>query len=168
MSTAEKSDFARIRDLLRQSRCESYLDDLNAEETTAYLRAVQEQLDHFYKEYEKQFREKPDISELLHRNPDKGATFIQWVAGEDLSTDLTIMIWRILSGAEVLNLNYRYRKDQESFLEIELRPLPGSPNGNAPEIYRSLAGSDFRLLAEFHMIGFNGKPYLVGSFKPVL
>jgi hypothetical protein len=166
MIDPDKPNFSKIRDLLRQSRCESYLEDLNGQEE-AYLAAVQRQLDRFCKEYENRFGEKPDIHELLRRNPEKGASFIQWVAGDDLSADITIMIWRILSGAEVLAVNYRYLKDQESFLEIELEPLPGNLNGPKPERYRSTAGPDFHLLSEFRMIGFNGKPYLVGSFRPV-
>ncbi|HEY3968113.1 MAG TPA: hypothetical protein VGM05_26355 [Planctomycetaceae bacterium] len=166
MNSAATSTLSDIRELLKQARCESYLEDLGGD-TDAYLRLVQQKLQSFCTEYERMFRETPNIAELLRRNQEKGATFIQWLAGEELSTDLTIMIWRILSGAEVLSLSYQYHKDHDSVLEIEIEPLPGSPNGATPERYRSTSVFDFHLLSEFRMIGFNGKPYLFGSFRPV-
>jgi hypothetical protein len=167
MNPIENWTLSDIRDLLKRARCENYLED-RADDIVAYLGIVKHNLVSFSEVYAKRFGEIPNIAELLRRNPEKGEAFIQWLAGEELSTDFAILIWRILSGAEVLALSYRYEKERESVLEIDLEPLPGSPQVGGRERYRSASEFDFHVLSEFRMIGFNGKPYLFGAFRSVL
>ena len=167
MNTANLTSIEAVRRALHQARCESYLEDLGDGET-AYLKAVAKNIDDFRNEYEKRFGEIPNPFAFLEGNPEKGASFIQWIAGEALSTDVTIMIWRILAGAEILSVTYQYVKDNKSILEIELEPLPEIRSCAGREIYRSENPSDFHLLAEFRMLLFNHKPYLIGSFRPIL
>ena len=167
MNTADNTSVEMVRSALRQARCESYLEDLDDDGKIAYLQEVAKNMDDFRNEYERRFGDVPDPFEFLKENPEKGASFIQWIAGEKLSTDVTILIWRILAGAEILSVNYQYAKDNKSILVIELEPLPEIRSCVGPEIYRSENAADFHLLAEFRMLLFNHKPYLVGSFRPV-
>jgi hypothetical protein len=120
----------------------------------------------FCAEYSTRFHETPDPFALLNRNQNKGATFFQWFAVENLSIDFTIMLWRILAGAEINSVKYSYQRDRQSNLVIELLPLPGSPPG--AETYMSDSRSDFCVLAAFRMLTFMGQPYLVAAFEPVM
>ena len=68
-----------------------------------------------------------------------------------------------MCGASILGLTYRYEREKESVIEIELQPL----RGGAPDKYKSESRDDFRLLTELRMIAFDGKPHLIGAFRPV-
>ena len=167
MNIEQKTSVNDVRVALRDAGCESYVEDLDNGEDV-YLKGVAQDIDKFCVGYENRYGETPKPLELLNENPEKGAAFIQWIAGEKLDVDVAIMIWRILSGAEILSLNYEFQKDQEAILEIELGPLRGErigPDKDPP--YRSTNPSDFRLLAEFRMLTFAGKPNLVGLFHPI-
>jgi len=168
MNTTQNTTVDMVRRALHQAQCGSYLEDLDDDGKSAYLKEVAKDIDDFRNEYERRFGEIPDPFEFLKENPQKGAAFVQWIAGEKLSPDVTIMIWRILAGAEILAVNYQYSKDNKSILEIELEPFPENRSGAGRELYRSENASDFHLLAEFRMLLFNHKPYLIASFRPVL
>lgn len=165
MSTTTRTSSEEVRDALRRASCESYLDDVP--DTERYLNGVARTIDEFRSAYALRFNETPDPFELLRRNPDKGAAFIQWIAGESMPVDLYIMIWRILAGAEILTLKFNYLKDQTSQFEVVLEPLPGTPSRNESDTYRISEFWNTSLLAEFRMLAFMGKPYLVGSFLPI-
>src|SRR5258708_7795288 len=137
MNTAQRTSVETVRYALHEARCDSYLEDLDDDGKTVYLTAVAKNIDDFRDEYERRFGKIPDLFEFLEENPEKGVSFIQWIAGDNLSVGVTIMIWRILSGAEILSLKYSYEKDNKSDLEIELEPLRGERGGTGREVYQS-------------------------------
>lgn len=166
MNTTPTTSIEMVRFALRDAHCDSYIEDLDDDGKSAYLKDVAKNIDDFRMEYGRRFGEVPDPLEFLKENPEKGASFIQWIAGENLSFGVMIMIWRILFGAEILSLTFNYVKDNSAELVIELEPLAGAATGTEREVYRSEDAWDFHLLAEFRMLLFNHKPYLVGSFRP--
>ena len=145
-----------------RAQCASYLEHFQESDRSKFLLDVQRRVDEFRREYTRRFGLTVDPTDLLDRNPKKGCVFYQWIAGENLSVSMCVALWRILSGATILALSYQYIREQESLLEIKLKPL----SGESPDVYTSTSRDDFRLLGELRMIAFDGKPHLVGAFRP--
>ena len=95
-----------------------------------------------------------------------GITFIIFLSvgcRRESSIEICVALWRILCGASILGLTYRYQREKESVIELELQPL----RGGVPDKYKSESRDDFRILAELRMVACDGKPHLIGAFRPV-
>lgn len=163
MSIVEDKSISELQNILERARCTGYLNYFQEEDRRKFLLDVRARIDEFQREYGRRFGESVDPAELLDRNPNKGSAFYQWVAGENLSIEICVALWRILCGASILGLTYRYQREKESVIELELQPL----RGGVPDKYKSESRDDFRILAELRMIAFDGKPHLIGAFRPV-
>src|SRR5262249_29457911 len=91
----------------------------------------------------------PDFSEesLLReyqRNPQQVRAFFQALGGTR-TPEMLLMVWRIIQGMEVKDLQFIYRR-RESF---EMRVVLESPYGEADEHYLSTNIGDFALLRHF-------------------
>ena len=123
-----------------------------------YLDKLVAELKGFVQEYRRRFRETPDLLELVDVNPTKAAAFFQ-IDALMASRDMKIMIWRILLGCEISELEFRYKAGEPASFNIRLV----SPDGEE-EAYQSNDASDVRILRHVGVTGTGGQSILQGYY----
>jgi hypothetical protein len=97
--------------------------------------------------------------QLLAVNPLIGAAFFQfdtlW-----LSTELKVMVWRILLGCENIRVEFRYQAGQKPSLKVTLRP----PYGQGEEEYTGREPADFLALRHFGSSSIDDQLFLQGYY----
>jgi hypothetical protein len=102
--------------------------------------------------------EKAIIAEY-DRNPHRVKTFIQ-VLGTTRSPDLLLMVWRIMQGMEIEEVEVVYRRLEDFRMRIALV----SPYGEPSEEYQSADINDAALLRHFGILKMNGRPVFDGFY----
>jgi hypothetical protein len=115
-------------------------------------------LEAFAAEYERRFGEHPDPFRLLSEDPYKAKAFFQ-VDTFLASIEMKIMIWRILLGCEIQQVQFLYQAETAADLNIVLQ-MPGAEE----ESYRGSKYTDFRVLRHFGVTGANGRLILQGYY----
>ena len=121
----------------------SWLVQYWGDEKSKFLQETTQGISEFIGVHESRFNERPDPIRLLRENPIRGRAFFQFdtlVA----STEMKVMIWRILQGCEVARVEFHYDRDATPSLDVELR----TPFGER-EHYSSNYWADFRVLRHF-------------------
>jgi hypothetical protein len=108
------------------------------------LEQIAAEIQQFTRAYEQRFGERPDPFELLSQNPSKGAAFFELDALES-SLEIKIMIWRILSGCEIVRVEFRYEQGKPAYFSVTLR----SAGGDEDPPYVGKYPWDFRTMRHF-------------------
>jgi hypothetical protein len=137
----------------------SWLLDLWDPDPQAELKFLETGLEEFVREYQQRFGDRPDPFALLESNPTKATAFFH-MDTLMLSTEMKIMVWRILLGCEIIQVDLQYRADLEPSLLVVLRP----PYGKTEERYRSNRGLDYQVFRHFGMAGIFSKFILQGYY----
>jgi hypothetical protein len=127
-------------------------------EKSQFLQKTTEGISEFIGVYESRFKERPDPIRLLDENPIRGRAFFQFdtlVA----STEMKVMIWRILQGCEVARVEFHYDRAATASLDVELR----TPFGER-ENYSSSYWADFRVLRHFGTVSAGEQLRLEGYY----
>lgn len=108
--------------------------------------------------------EAPTISEEVlleeyRRNPQRVRAFFQALAGTR-SPEMLVMVWRILQGMEVREIEMNYRR-QQSF---EVRVVLESADGKADEPYVSTNIKDFALFRHIGLMEVANTPVFSGFY----
>jgi len=112
----------------------------------------------FVQEYRRRFKETPDLLELVDVNPAKAAAFFQ-VDTLMASRPMKVMIWRLLLGAEIAELDFQYKAGLGSSFRVQLV----SPYGEE-ETYQSEETSDLRVLRHVGLTGVGAQFMLQGYY----
>jgi hypothetical protein len=123
-----------------------------------YLDELVTELKGFVEEYRRRFKETPDLLELVKVNPVKAAAFFQ-PDTMMASRDMKVMIWRLLLGSEISELEFRYKAGESASLRLCLV----TPYGEK-EIYQSNDASDFRILRHIGITGIGRQSFLQGYY----
>jgi hypothetical protein len=131
-------------------------------EAEKHLKKVAKDLEGFQREYKRRFGETPDILGLAEVNPTKAAAFFHldtFLA----SREMKILIWRLLLGAEVEQVDLKYKAGKDLSLRIVLF-APYDIEENEREIYETTNSSDYRILRHFGLAGVEGRFELQGYY----
>lgn len=112
----------------------------------------------FAQEYRRRFKEAPDLLELVEVNPAKAAAFFQ-LDTLLASREMKIMIWRLLLGSEISELEFRYKTGEPA----SFRVLLVSPYGDE-ETYHSEDASDLRVLRHVGLTRIGAQSTLQGYY----
>jgi hypothetical protein len=116
-----------------------------------HLEQIRRDLNQFVKEYKKRFpeEEKPDPFALLDANPTKAGAFFH-LDTLLASLEMKIMIWRILIGFEIDQVDLAYKAGKKMSLRFVLR-CPGRD----AEHYETENSADLRVLRHFSLTAVN-------------
>jgi hypothetical protein len=108
--------------------------------------------------------EAPDVSdsaviEEYNRNPQRMRGFFQALAGA-CTTEMLLMVWRIMQGIEIKDIRIGYRRQQEFNVTVILE----SPFGEEDKPYTSTDINDFTLLRHIGAFEISGQPVLDGFY----
>lgn len=95
------------------------------------------------------------------RNPHKIKAFLQ-ALGISNSPEMMVMVWRILEGSRVREVNLAYTERQRFLLDVCLAPT--GDGEDALEHYRSTDINDATLLRHFGVAIMNGQPLFEGFY----
>jgi hypothetical protein len=106
----------------------------------------------------------PDISETAlieeyRRNPQRVRGFFQ-VLGGTRTTEMLLMVWRIMQGMEISDIQIGYRRQQEFKMTVVLE----SPYGVEDDPYTSENVNDFTLLRHIGVLEVSGRPVFDGFY----
>ena len=106
----------------------------------------------------------PDISERaiieeFRRNPHRVRGFFQALGGTR-TPEMLLMVWRIMQGMEIKNLQVSYRRQQEFAMTVVLE----SPYGVEDDHYTSNNINDFTLFRHIGVLEISGRPVLDGFY----
>ena len=107
----------------------------------------------------------PDISEKelieeYRRNPQQVRAFFQALGGTP-TPDMLLMVWRIIKGIEVKNVQIQYHRQESFRVEVILQ----SPSGDEDdETYTSTDIDDFSLFRHFGVLEIDGRPVFHGFY----
>jgi hypothetical protein len=122
---------------------EAWLFNFWSENRSEHLEGIRKQIQEFVEEYERRFGERPDPFALFESDLPKAKAFFQ----NDtfmVSSEMKIMIWRVLVGCEILRVEFVYEISKEPSLVIRLR----TPEG-AEELHHGVGAWDFKVLRHF-------------------
>jgi len=107
----------------------------------------------------------PDLSENAiveeyTRNPTKIRAFFQ-ALGSTHNPEMLLMVFRIIRGMEIDNVQISYEKKKAFNMQVELL----SPYGEPSESYNSQNINDFALLRHFGILTIDEKPVLDGFYS---
>jgi hypothetical protein len=123
------------------------------------LRKIAAGLKDFIREYQRRFKETPDILGLMEENRPKARSFFHYDTLR-ASREMKIMVWRLLMGGEIGSVDFRYRTGKQSSLRVQLLSLEGRR-----ETYESTDTLDFRVLRHFGLAALgSGQVYLQGYY----
>jgi hypothetical protein len=106
----------------------------------------------------------PDISETAlieeyRRNPQRVRGFFQALGGTR-TTEMLLMVWRIMQGMEIRDVQVGYRRQQEFTMTVVLE----SPYGVEEDPYTSKNINDFTLFRHIGVLEISGRPVLDGFY----
>ena len=104
------------------------------------------------------FSEESIVREF-HRHPQSVRGFFQALGGTR-TPDMLLMVWRIIQGMEIKDIQLGYHR-QDSF---RLRVVLESPYGNSEETYESENIQDFVLIRHVGIMEISGKPVFDGFY----
>lgn len=99
------------------------------------------------------------LAEEYQQNPHRVRAFLQALGGQR-SPQMLLMVWRILQGMEVKQLDVQFRRQQEFRLQVVLE----SPDGDEDAPYVSDSILDFALLRQLGMQEAGGAPAFDGFY----
>ncbi len=157
---------AGILERLIRSNDLGWIIDMYANKEGA-LPVLLEQLDRVAVEYRRRFQvEIPFTPETLkaeaEKNPHRVRAFLQALAATR-SPEMLVMVWRILQGLRIRQVDMNYR-EQESFSLVVVLARPGEEQDDLDDPYRSQDINDAALLRHFGITTVNGKPLFDGLF----
>jgi len=152
-------DRAQVRQVLEKLQG-SWLFSFWGKDATKHIDVVAAGLEDFIAVYECKFQERPDPFKLLETNPVKAAAFLQ-IDTLLMSTEMKIMVWRVLMGCEITHVDFHYKIGKPPSLFVNLR----TPDGHE-ETYSGRQSDDFRVLRHFGAVGVNGDLILQGYYAP--
>jgi|SRR5579884_2108929 len=155
--TARTLDRATVRAALEKTGS-GWLLSYWGQDADKQLDKLVAQLKDFAQEYRRRFKETPDLLELVDVNPAKAAAFFQ-LDTLMASRTMKVMIWRLLLGSEIAELEFRYKADEPASFRIRLV----TPYGEE-ETYQSNDASDFRILRHIGITGIGGQSTLQGYY----
>jgi hypothetical protein len=125
-----------------------------------------EQLDGVMAEYRRRIRVDVALTpEALtaeaERNPHKVRAFLQAMAATR-SREMLVMVWRILQGLSIRQVDMHYR-EQDSFRLVVVLARPGADQ-DVPEEYSSHDIKDAALVRHFGITTVDGRPLFDGFF----
>jgi hypothetical protein len=120
-------------------------------ESEKHLKKLAKELEGFQREYKRRFGETPDILGLADVNPTKAAAFFHFDTFL-ASREMKILIWRLLLGAEIEQVDLKYHAGKDLSLRIVLI-APYDIEGDEKETYETTNTSDFRVLRHFGLAG---------------
>jgi hypothetical protein len=97
------------------------------------------------------------------KNLHKVRAFLQALAATR-SPEMLVMVWRILQGLSIRQVDMSYR-EQEAFSLMVVLGRPGLGQDDLDEPYRSQDINDAALLRHFGITTVNGKPLFDGFFR---
>jgi hypothetical protein len=153
-------DTARLRQALEKTG-NAWLFRFWGSEAEKALEGMRRTLAKFSREYSRRFpaEGKPDPFHLLDVNPEKAAAFFQ-ADTFDLSTEMQILVWRILNvGCEIASVEFSFASGRSPRLLVVLR----SPSGRK-ESYRGQGPADYRVLRHFGSFLLNNRLALEGYY----
>jgi hypothetical protein len=108
--------------------------------------------------------EAPDVSdtaviEEYNRNPQRMRGFFQALGGA-CTTEMLLMVWRIMQGMEIKDIRMRYRRQQD----FEVTVILESPFGDEDKPYTSTNINDFTLLRHIGAFEISRQPVLDGFY----
>jgi hypothetical protein len=130
------------------------------------LSSLLEQLDKVSAEYRRRIQANDSftpqaLAAAAERNPHKIQAFLQALATTS-SPEMLVMVWRILQGLSIRQLEMSYRELETFRLVVVLAP-PGLKQGDVEE-YQSQDINDAALVRRFAITIINGKPLFEGFF----
>ncbi|HEV3164274.1 MAG TPA: hypothetical protein VGZ22_09610, partial [Isosphaeraceae bacterium] len=97
----------------------SYSEELQAQMLQGYIRNI----DEFRAEYQRRFREYPDPFALLKEYPHRAKAFFHHDTLHT-SSEIKIMIWRILFGCEIKRIHLDYNSEGDTELTFWVQQPP--------------------------------------------
>jgi hypothetical protein len=99
------------------------------------------------------------VVEEFQRSPQKIRAFFQALGGSR-TPDLLLMVWRILQGMEIAEVQVSYQRQSDFSLRVVLQ----SPYGEPEEVYESNNIHDFPLFRHIEAIQISGRPVFDGFY----
>jgi hypothetical protein len=148
---------AQVADAFQRTGCAWILAD--PRQRDRILAGVTREIDEFIAAYAHRFHATPDPFRLLEENPTKAAAFFQSVTGAPHSIDMRLLIWHLLSGADIVSVSFSYQKGGETMLVVRTETAYGEPAE-----FTSRDPWDFRLFRHIGILGIGDRPILDGYY----
>jgi hypothetical protein len=116
-------------------------------------------LTRFRKEYSSRFGEMPDPFLLLEKDRQKGKAFFQFDT-LGTSTEIKVMVWRILLGCEIKRIHFDYDFVGKAELKFWLQ----TPSGEEEGPYTGDPCEDFRVMRHFGIALYNERFVIQGYY----
>lgn len=147
---------AQVADAFERTGCGWILADPQKDRILA---AVAREIDEFVAAYARRFHVTPEPFRLLQDNPTKAAAFFQSLVGPPHSLDIRLLIWHLLTGADIVSVRFTYARGGESTLVVQTE----TPYGEPAE-FTSTSAWDFRLFRHIGLLGMNDRAILDGYY----
>jgi hypothetical protein len=146
----------QVADAFKKTDSAWILDDPKSEQI---LIGVAREIDEFIQAYVQRFHVTPDPFRLLTENPPKAAAFFQSFTGPPHSIEIRLLIWHLLTGADIVSVNFSYQKHGE----IKMLVRTETPYGESEE-FASSDLWDFRLFRHIGVLSVGEQPMLDGYY----
>jgi hypothetical protein len=123
------------------------------------LTKVARDVDEFIAACQQKFNVTPEPFKLLNENPAKGTGFFQAFTGPPHSIDMRLLIWDLLMGAEIMSVEFSYKKDAEPTLTVETKTAYGEEHQ-----FHSNNLWDFRIFRHIGLLGVGNQVILDGYY----
>ena len=135
---------------------------LKTPDINALLDQVAQEIDVFFVAHAKRYgvENRPDPFSLLDTNPTKAAAFFQTLAGAPITTDMRVMVWELIMGAQIQSLEFHYSDASKTSIRIVLGPHRSCSNAE----YSSKSLWDFQIFRHMGLLSIDGKPILDGYY----
>jgi len=147
------ADKTRLKEALEKSGS-GWIFGYWGEEAEKHLKKLAADLGSFQREYKRRFKETPDVFALVDVNPPKAAAFFH-LDSLRASREMKILIWRLMLGADIEQIDLKYKAGKVFALRITLI-APCDVEEEDKEEYVTTSTSDFRVLRHFGLIGVEG------------
>jgi hypothetical protein len=155
------TDLARIEDAFNKTDCAwilNYPEHTNSGPEKLLI-AVAKEIDEFRQEYHERFGDWPDPFRLVADNRDKATAFFEIFSGPPLSTDMRVLIWRLLEGLEIRAIDLQYEKRRLFRAKFVI-----GRRGGDDEVYETVHPWDFTVMRHFRMFMVSGALVLDGYY----
>jgi hypothetical protein len=132
-------------------------------ESEKQLKKLGKNLEEFQRNYATRFKETPDVFGLVEDNPTKAAAFFQ-LDTLYASSEMKILIWRLLLGAEIDQIELKYKSGTGKMSLRIILSAPFDVEGIQKEEYETSNTTDYRVLRHFGLTGVNGHFELQGYY----
>ncbi len=151
---------ARVQEAFSLADCDWILEyPKEQEQRHLLLEVVAKEIDEFREAFNQRFRRLPDPFDLINDNTEKATAFFEIFGGPPLSVDIRILIWRLIEGAEIREIDVRYERKRP----FSARFVIGN-RGSVDEIYETNHPWDFTVLRHLGMLTVDGKLVLEGYY----